>query len=152
MGALMPCDNSRDPQEEERLLFFPGKTQPWSVYYSTPNFLSPLYKWSPSLAMWGLPCGLSWSQTPNCNCLLIQNKPIFAREISGSLFVLGQYHKIMRHSLLYNNILLGHQLKKVTAITKKKLQMQKDLQTTKQHVLSILYKRTQSLNTGVYND
>jgi len=52
----------------------------------------------------------------------------------------------MRHSLLYNNILSGHQLKKVTAIIKKKLQVQKDLQTTKQHVLSILDKRTQSLN------
>ena len=55
-----------------------------------PTSFSPLYKWSPSLAMWGLPCGLSWSQTPNFNCLLIQNKPIFAGEISGSLFVLGQ--------------------------------------------------------------
>ena len=40
----------------------------------------------------------------------------------------------------------------MTAIIKKKLQVQKDLQTTKQHVLSIVYKRTQSLNTGVYND
>lgn len=45
----------------------------------------------PSFAMWGLACGSPWLQTLNCNSLLIPNKPIFAREITGSLFVLGQH-------------------------------------------------------------
>ena len=31
-----------------------------------------------------------WLQTPNCNSLLIPNKPIFAGETSGSLFISGQ--------------------------------------------------------------
>ena len=39
----------------------------------------------------GLAHGLPWFQTPNCNSLPIPNKPIFAGEITGSLFVLGQH-------------------------------------------------------------
>ena len=64
-----------------------------------PTSFPPPYKGSPSLAMWELPCGLL-SQTLNCNCLMIQNKPIFPGEISGSLFVLCQYHKIMRQFII----------------------------------------------------
>ena len=51
----MPCDNSRDPQEEERLLFFPGKAQPWNVYYSTPNSLFP------SIQVVSFPCHVGTS-------------------------------------------------------------------------------------------
>ena len=40
--------------------------------------------------MQGLACGSPWLQTLNCNSLLILNKPIFAGEISCSLFVSGQ--------------------------------------------------------------
>ena len=39
----------------------------------------------------GLSHGLPWLQTLNCNSILIQNRPIFAGEISGSLFVSGQH-------------------------------------------------------------
>ena len=35
--------------------------------------------------------GSSWLQSPNCNSLLILNKPIFVGEIAGSLFVLCQH-------------------------------------------------------------
>ena len=40
----MPCDDSRAQQEEERLLFFPGKEsaneKPWTLLcYNLPNFL-----------------------------------------------------------------------------------------------------------------
>ena len=38
-----------------------------------------------------LACGSPWLQTLNCNSLLISNKPIFAGEISGHLFDLGQH-------------------------------------------------------------
>lgn len=40
----------------------------------------------------GLALGSPWLPAPNCNSWLIQDKPIFAKEvlISGSLFVLGQ--------------------------------------------------------------
>ena len=35
--------------------------------------------------------GLPWLQTPNCNPLLISNKPIFDGGITDSLFVLGKH-------------------------------------------------------------
>ena len=41
--------------------------------------------------MWRLVCGSSWLQTLNCSSLLIPNKPIFAGEISGNIFISGQY-------------------------------------------------------------
>ena len=37
-----------------------------------------------------LVCGLPWLQTLNCNSLLNPNRPIFAGEINGSLFIPGQ--------------------------------------------------------------
>ena len=40
--------------------------------------------------MQGLAQGSPWLQTLNCSSLLIPNKPIFAGEIYGSLFVSGQ--------------------------------------------------------------
>ena len=43
-------------------------------------------KHSLSLDMWGLSHGLPWLHTPNCNSLLLPKIPIFAWEISGSLF------------------------------------------------------------------
>lgn len=51
----------------------------------------PPKKHSSSLARWELEHGLSWLQKPNCNSLLILNKPVFAGEIPDSLFVLGQH-------------------------------------------------------------
>ena len=61
-----------------------------SVYYSLPKFLSPcirvlLYFY------WRLARGFLQLYTSNYNFLLILNKLIFATEITGSLFVLGQH-------------------------------------------------------------
>ena len=39
----------------------------------------------------GLSYGSPWLRTLNWNSILIQNRPIFAGEISGSLFVSGQH-------------------------------------------------------------
>jgi len=41
--------------------------------------------------MWERAGGSPWLQSQNCNSLLIPNKLIFAREISGTLFVLGHH-------------------------------------------------------------
>ena len=56
-----------------------------------PASFSPQWKSSPSLAMQGLAHGFPQLQAPNCNSLLILNKPTLAGEISGSLFILGQH-------------------------------------------------------------
>ena len=53
-GALMACNDSR-AQQEERPLFFPGRTQPVKshelfVYYHPPYFLFP------SIKVFFLPC------------------------------------------------------------------------------------------------
>lgn len=50
-----------------------------------PPSFSLLYKYSSSPAIQGVWSGLALLLTPNCNSLLILNKPIFAGEISGSL-------------------------------------------------------------------
>lgn len=108
-------------QEEERLPLLPGKSvQPMrgchnsanvkplhselsispvdSIYYSHPSPTSfSLFKKSfPLLPSQGLAFGLLWLQALNCNFLLIQSKLTFAREVTGSLLVLGQqvYGKI----------------------------------------------------------
>ena len=71
------------------------KSHGFFVYYGPPNFLLP------SLKEFSLPChmgtahGSPWLQTPNCNyLLLILNKPIFVREITVRLFVVGQHIKV----------------------------------------------------------
>lgn len=71
------------------------------VFYNPPNFLYLFVNASPSLAMWGLGHDLPWVQTPNCNPVLIPNKPISARETSGSLFVLDQHILNLNHSVLH---------------------------------------------------
>ena len=53
---------------------FVSSSLPSSPFLSTKHFLS--------LAFWKLAC-----DSPNCNSLLILNKPIFAGEISDTLFV-----------------------------------------------------------------
>ena len=50
-----------------------------------PTYFLLLHKYSSSPAIQGLWSGLALLLTPNCNSLLILNKPIFAGEISGSL-------------------------------------------------------------------
>ena len=72
------------------LLFWQGLNQ-WramdSLFSTTSSLLSPLCRRVPL----PLPDGdLSWLQALNFNSLLIPKKLIFAAEISGSLFVLGQ--------------------------------------------------------------
>ena len=58
-----------------------------SLFSTTSSLLSPLCRRVPL----PLPDGdLSWLQALNFNSLLIPKKLIFAAEISGSLFVLGQ--------------------------------------------------------------
>ena len=60
-------------------------------YYRIPPSFSSFIKHFPSLALRGLARGLPSLQTPNCNSPLLLSKPIFAREVSGHLFVLVQY-------------------------------------------------------------
>ena len=84
----MLCDHSRARQEEERWFFFPGKDsaneKPWTLcVLSLPTSFS-------AIRVLSIFAGESWLQTPNCNSLLIPNKPIFAGEVSGNLFDLGQ--------------------------------------------------------------
>ena len=86
----MPCNDNRAHQEQESHLFFPGKDsaneKPWTLFIMTlPTYFLLLYKYSSSPAIQGLWSGLALLLTPNCNSLLILNKPIFAGEISGSL-------------------------------------------------------------------
>ena len=91
-GALTLRDHSGAQQEEERP-FFPGKDNESHRLFAITlsSFFSLISKCSLSLNMWQLACSLPWLQTPNCNSLLIPNKPILAGEISGSLFVSGQH-------------------------------------------------------------
>ena len=61
-----------------RLPFFAGWTHPVKshglyIYYSHPNFISPL-QMCPSLGMWELAHGFSCLQTPSCNSQLIPNR------------------------------------------------------------------------------
>lgn len=55
------------------------------AYYRPPASFSPLIKTLPSLALWRLACH-GWRP---CNPLPTQNKSTFARERTGSAFVLG---------------------------------------------------------------
>ena len=96
-GALTPFKDSRAQQEEEKVLFFPGEDSAneklWTLCLLQPSQLPfPPYK-AFSFACYAgeLALGSSWSQTPNSNSLLIPNKPVFAGEISGSLFISGQH-------------------------------------------------------------
>ena len=87
----MPWDNSRTQQEEERLLFFPGKDsandKPSTLFTiapanSLPLFISillPLLCWHLHVACHGCRSQIA--------ILLIVNKSIFAGEICGSLSV-----------------------------------------------------------------
>ena len=67
----------------------PMKSHGFFVYYSHSNLIFLPIKLFSSPC---LPHSLLLLQTPNCNSLLIPNKPIFAREITGSLFVSGQQY------------------------------------------------------------
>ena len=94
-GALTPSDRSRAHRRNRLLFFFLARTQPmksWDlfVYEALPasfTFCKRIlllcdernYTW------------LSWLQTPNCSSLLTPNKPVFAGEIFGGLFVSGQH-------------------------------------------------------------
>ena len=61
-----------------------------SVYYSSPKFLFLSIKvFSFPCCIGKFTCDLLWLQIPKCNSLLILNKPIFAGEITVSLFVSG---------------------------------------------------------------
>ena len=91
LHSVMIAQPNRKKKDISSLL---ARTQPMKsnrlFITALPTFFSSLQMCS-SLAMWGLACGLLWLQTLNCNFLLISNKPIFAGEISGSLFVSGQH-------------------------------------------------------------
>lgn len=93
----MPYDDSR-AQQEKRLLFFPGKDPAneitWTLFtIALPNFFSSIKAFSFPCCR-GIACGLPWLQTQKCNSLSIPSKPIFAREISDSLF---QVNILMAH-------------------------------------------------------
>lgn len=83
-GDLMPCKNSR-PQQV-KLIF--GKDSA-NETVAHPASFSPLLKHSFSWALQILACDSLWLQTLSCNSLLILNKPIFARKITGRLFLLS---------------------------------------------------------------
>lgn len=77
----MPCDivqPNRKERDSKPLTLFTMALS--SVHFST-------YESLPSLAVGRLSYVSLWVQTPNCNSLLIRNKPIFAEEISGHLLV-----------------------------------------------------------------
>ena len=90
--SLTPYKNSGAQQEEERVLFFPGKNsaneKPWTLcllsnilqlfFISVEAFSFPYH-------VGGLGC-----RPPKCNSLLVLNKPIFAGEICGNLLSSGQ--------------------------------------------------------------
>ena len=84
-GALMSCDNSRAQQEEE---MYPLLSQQGPIKVSLFSLALPLplpiYKCSPSLSIWGLACGSSQLQTPNCISLSVLNEPFFAGAIFGN--------------------------------------------------------------------
>ena len=76
---------------------FLARTQPMKshrllVYCSPPDFLLLSIKEFSSPGCPRTCTCLPWLQTLNFNSLLIPNKPIFAGEIAGSLFVLGQHY------------------------------------------------------------
>ena len=89
-GAPMPCKDSREGQEEEKppLLSWRALSQ-WKVRDS---MFTIAFHLSFPFPVQKLARVLSWLPTLNCNPLLILNKPIFAAEISGSLFISGQHY------------------------------------------------------------
>ena len=82
-GAL--TDGSRAPPIGRRQTQ-PMKSHGLFVYYALPTSF-PLYKIIASPCCAETCTWLPWLQNLNCNSLLIPKKPIFAGEISGSLFV-----------------------------------------------------------------
>lgn len=114
---LCPAMTSEPNRKKKNSLSFLARHQPMEshgllVYQSSPSFLSPYIKVSPSLALQGLAHGSPRLQTLNCNSLLIPSKPIFAREISVNIFVLGQHFFCVPCSLprffLYKQMFLQH--------------------------------------------
>ena len=66
------------------------KSHRFFVYYSPPSFLLPSRKASSFPYKVGTSTWSPWLQIPaDCNIMLIPNKPIFAGEISGCLFISG---------------------------------------------------------------
>ena len=80
-----------------RKIPFLARTQPMKslglfVYPPSHNFL-----FLPIKAFFFAPThGLPWLQIRNCNPLIILNKLIFAKEITGGLFVIGHQNQIFR--------------------------------------------------------
>ena len=87
-GALIPRVHS--PTGRRKTWQGSANDKPWTlVYCSPPNFLFP------SVKAFSLPCPsrtCTWLADSDCSSLLIPNKPIFAGEILGSLFVSGQQY------------------------------------------------------------
>ena len=93
-GALVPWEDCRAQEEEERLLFFPGpdSVKSHGLYLLLPSqtSLSFLQKASPPFSMWESCTWFTIVSDPNCNSVLIPNMPIIAGEVTGNLFVSGQ--------------------------------------------------------------
>lgn len=97
-GALSGSQKSRAQQEEDFCpqkdsasykpqLLCPQPSQPPCLHYESALLLCHV----------GLALAPSWLQTPNHNSLLILNKPSYAGEISGSLFISDQHTHPLIH-------------------------------------------------------
>ena len=84
-GALMPWEDCRAQEEEERLLFFPGpdSVKSHGLYFLLPSqtSLSFLQKTSPPFSMWESCTWFAIVWDPNCNSMLVPNIPIIAGEV-----------------------------------------------------------------------
>ena len=78
------------------------------ITIALPTFSSPLkkYKKGDLPLLLGIACGLPRLQTQNCNSLLIPSKPIFAREITGCLFIQCQWNLAVMDRPLWSHPVL----------------------------------------------
>ena len=118
-GGAPFCDKSKAQQEEEGLLFFPGKDSANEklrtlhlLQSSQLFFFSSLSRHS-LLAMWGVASG-SWWQTPRCNSLLILNLSLLKKYLLVYLFQINTINiiheeKQMHHSETSSILLSGRE-------------------------------------------
>ena len=107
-SPTLPWEQSPTGRRKTPLLSWQGLSQGKDTdSLFTPNFFASLLEHSLFLALQGLACSSLWLQTPSCNSLPIPNKPIFAREISGSLFVSVYHPQTLEQCLSHRRLLVN---------------------------------------------